>query len=380
MFRKTAQKPTTGPSSLTSGPNGITAAVTEPAPCEKSLRVQVGREVIAPVRAAVLAEFQREATLPGFRKGKVPAALLEREYAKPIREELLRRVTQQALEQVAKDHGLKPVGPFEVKTADLSETDGLKIEATVEVAPAFPLGQYKGIPLTQGPDAVTPEDIGRALTALQDSMAQLVPSGQGEAKERRVPALDDELARDLGYGTLEQLRAHVAAKLQEQKRTEQARAMESSLCDELLKRHAFQVSPRLVSRQTDRLTRDFKVRLLLSGTPEGELEAEVAKFTDELQRSAERHVKLTFLFDRIAEQESIAVSQDELVKRLWQLAQRWKKDPTEVRKHLDEQGLWPSVVSAIRQDKTRAFLMREAKVTSSASGGAAGDVPLRITH
>ena len=377
----------------------MTAAVTEPSPCEKSLRVQVGREVVVPVRAAVLAEFQREVTLPGFRKGRVPAALLEREYAKPIREELLRRLTQQALEQVAKDYGLKPVGPFEVKTADLSETDGLKIEAMVEVAPAVPLGQYKGIPLAQGSDVVTPEDIGRALTALQDSMAQLVPSGEGEAtpppaasppqagspvpsgtggqppagaagggaKERRVPALDDELAKDLGLGTLEQLRAHVAAKLREQKRTEQARAMESALCDELLKRHTFQVPPRLVSRQTDRLTRDFKVRLLLGGTPEEQLGAEVAKFTEELRRSAERHVKLTFILDRIAEQESIAVSQDELVKRLWQLAQRWKKDPTEVRKHLDEQGLWPSVVSAIRQDKTIAFLIAAAAINSAHS-------------
>jgi len=182
-----------------------------------------------------------------------------------------------------------------------------------------------------------------------------------------VPALDDELAKDLGLGTLEQLRAHVAAKLREQKRTEQARAMESALCDELLKRHTFQVPPRLVSRQTDRLTRDFKVRLLLGGTPEEQLGAEVAKFTEELRRSAERHVKLTFILDRIAEQESIAVSQDELVKRLWQLAQRWKKDPTEVRKHLDEQGLWPSVVSAIRQDKTIAFLIAAAAINSAHS-------------
>ena len=117
-----------------------------------------------------------------------------------------------------------------------------------------------------------------------------------------------------------------------------------------------------MSRQTERLTRDFKVRLLLSGVPEEKLNEEVAKFTQELRTTAERHVKLTFVLDRIAAQESITVTQDELVARLWQLSQRWKKDPAEVRKIFDAQGLWPSVVSTIRQEKTTAFLLSAAAI------------------
>ncbi|MBI2495043.1 MAG: hypothetical protein HYW10_00510, partial [Candidatus Omnitrophica bacterium] len=115
------------------------------------------------------------------------------------------------------------------------------------------------------------------------------------------------------------------------------------------------------------LTRDFKVRLLLAGTPEEQLNEEVAKFTAQLRTSAERHVKLAFILERIATQESIAVTQDELVGRLWQLAQRWKKDPAEVRKILDAQQLWPSVASAIRQEKTITFLMSAAAINSAHS-------------
>jgi FKBP-type peptidyl-prolyl cis-trans isomerase (trigger factor) len=79
-------------------------------------------------------------------------------------------------------------------------------------------------------------------------------------------------------------------------------------------------------------------------------------------------VKLAFILDRIAAQGSITVTQDELVARLWQLAQRWKKDPAEVRKIFDAQGLWPSVVSTIRQENTIAFLLSAAAVTPSTSG------------
>ena len=341
--------------------------VTETAPCQKALRLRVAPEAIAPVRAAVISEFQREAAVPGFRKGRAPADLIERQYAQQIRDETLQRATRTALEQAAKEHDLRPVGPFELTAATLTDADGLALEATVEVEPAFALAPYKGIPLVRGPLEIAPADMAHALASLQDSMTKLVPAAAGGAKERVVPPLDDELAKDLGFETLAQLTAHVEAKLREQKQAAQAQELEAALCDALLSRHTLDVPPRLVARQTERLTREFKVRLLLSGTPEDTLEKELATFTQQLRTSAERHVKLGFILDRIAQQESISVTQDELVKRLWQLAQRWKKDPAEVRALFDAQGLWPSVVSAIRQEKTIAWLESAAAVTPSAS-------------
>lgn len=362
MFRKHA-KPSGEPPA-----KGLNASVVETAPCERSLRVQIGHEAIAPIRAGVVAEFQRQSTLPGFRKGKAPVDLVERQHAHSIQEETLSRATRQALEQIAKEHALKPVGPFEVRQAKLDDADGLRLEAVVEVEPAFALGPYKGIPLQQRPVEVTPEELQQALAQLQESMAQLVPAAkEGEPKQRQVPPLDDELAKDLGFKTLAQLQEHVAAKLREQRQAARAQALEVALCDELLRRHAFSVPSRLVAHQAERLTRDFKARLLLSGKPEDSINAEAAKFAEQLRTSAERHVKLGFIIERIAEQESITVTQDELVGRLWQLAQRWKKDPAETRKLLDAEGLWPSVVSAIRQEKTMARLLGAAAIEPAAA-------------
>ena len=345
----------------------VQASITDTAPCEKSLRVRVKRDGLAPVRAVVLAEFQKDATVPGFRKGKVPAERVERQFAKAIHDETLHRATKQALAQVAQSHDLKPVGPFELKAANFSETDGLTLEATVEVEPSFALAEYRGIPLSRASGEVTPEEMAGALAKLQESMAQLVPAGEGKPKERQVPPVDDELAKDLGFESLGKLQGHVKAKLSEQKRAALAQQTESALYDELLERHAFEVPPRLVSHQTERLTRDFKVRLLLSGMSEEQADQEAGKFTEQLRTSAQRHVKLGFILERIAAKESLAVAQHELVDRLWQLSQRWKKDPAEVRKHFDAQGLWPSVVSTIRQEKTTAWLLSVAVVRDASS-------------
>lgn len=358
MFKKSKQ-----PASAKEGK----AAITETAPCQKSLKLQVKPETVSAIRTAVLDEFQKEAVLPGFRKGKAPADLVEKQFAKSIQDETLQRATKQVLEETVKEHSLKPVGPFEIQKADFNEAQGLTLEATVEVEPSFDLADYKGIGVPKPAEAVSAEEMDKALASLQDSMAQLVPGKEGGEKQRQVPPLDDDLAKDLGFKTLQELKEHVEAKLREQKRADSARTREAAVSEELLKRNAFEVPPRLVSHQTEKLTRDFMTRLLLSGTPEDKAKAETDKFTDQLRTSAQRHVKLTFILDRIATQESVSVTQDELVQRLWQLSQRWKKDPAEVRKLLDANGLWPSVVSTIRQEKTMALLLS----TSVAQNGGA---------
>ncbi len=360
-----------------SKPSGVSFgefSVNDSAPCQKSLKVRVKPEAIKPIRAAVLAEFQKEAALPGFRKGKAPAELIERQYGKSIHDETLNRVTKTTLEETAKAQELKPVGPFEVRSANFSDTDGFTFEATVEVEPTFALGGYKGIEIPEASDAISPEELEKALKSLQESSAELVPSKEAEAgqpgeaaKEKKIPALDDELAKDLGLKDLASLKEHVEAKLKEQKQASQARDKEAAISDELLKRHVFDVPKRLVEHQTEKLTRDFAMRLLFSGMAEDKVKEELAKFTEQLRTSAERHVKLLFILDRIADKESVAVEQQELVEHLWRLSQRWKKDPAEVRKTLDAQGLWGSVYSAIRQEKTMNLLLAAATTTKKSS-------------
>ncbi len=354
MFQKQA-KPTQTPD------QPIQISVEDTAPCQKSVRIVVLPVAIAPVRAEVLREFQKEARLDGFRKGHAPVDLIQRRFGPSIQEETLKRLTQQAFEHATQAQSLRPVGPFEVSRADYEEVRGLTLEAKVEIEPVFELAEYKGISLKRPAIAVSPEELAKAMTQLQESMTQLVP-GKDDQKERQVPAIDDDLAKDLGHETLDKLKVHVEAKLREQKETLLKQQLEAAACDTLVARHAFDVPAGLVSRQTERLTRDFKVRLLMSGAKEEQADQELAKFTEQLKTSALRHVKLSFILDRIAEKENANVGQDELLERMWQLSQRWQKDPAQVKAILDKEGLWPSVVSSIRQDKTLAIVMAAAAI------------------
>lgn len=347
----------------------LTVDVSSPGPCRQHLKIAMAPEGIAPVRESVVQEFQRDATLSGFRKGKAPRQMVEQRYAGEIREESVRRLTRQVFEQVATERKLKPVGPFEVSKLEFDEAKGLALEADIEVEPEFALADYKTIRIAQPPIDVTAEEMDQALKQLQESAAQLVPAVEGQEKQKQVPSLDDEFAKDVGFESLEELRTHVEAKLREQKRAQQAQGLEQQLCDALLQQHQFDVPSSLVQRQTERLTRDFQMRLLMSGRSEEDAKKELEQYTEQLRTNAVRLVKLTFILNRIAEQESLEVTQDELVDRLWKLSKSWGKDPAEVQRWLDSKQLWPSVMSSIRQDKTVRFLLGLAAPEAAASSG-----------
>jgi trigger factor len=194
---------------------------------------------------------------------------------------------------------------------------------------------------------------------------QAAPS-PGEEKVKEVPKLDDEFAKDVGFEHLQQLTEHVEATLRQQRSAEQAQAMEQALCDALLSRHRFDVPASLVAKQTQRLEREFQVRLLMSGMPEAQIKDKVAAYAAQLQTNAARHVKLAFILDRIAGQEQLSITQEEVVERFWTLAKQWGKEPAEVRRLLDAQGLWPSVLSSIRQEKTMKWLLSAATISGDA--------------
>lgn len=344
----------------------MTVTITQPAPCQQKLQITVSRAAIQPLRDVVVQEFQKEAVVAGFRKGKAPRDLIERQFTEQIREETLRRLTRRTFEQVTEERKLKPVGPFEVLKMEFDEQRGLDLEAQVEVEPEFTLADYRGITVTRRPAAVSPDEIDQHLAQLRESAAQLVPGAEGGPhKEKRLPNLDDDFAKDVGFENLEQLRGHLEAKLREQKQAQARQHLEQHVGDALLQRHQFDVPPRLVTRQAERLTRDFQARLLLAGMNEEQAKQELAAYTEQLKTNAARHVKLSFILDRIAEREHATVTQDELVERLWKLARRWGKDPVEVRKLLDAQGLWPSIVASIRQDKAMSRLLDAAKIADA---------------
>ncbi len=126
-------------------------------------------------------------------------------------------------------------------------------------------------------------------------------------KNKILPAIDDEFAKDLGWDdctTVEQLRAKIRADLESHANKEAERRMRGELLGRLVDEHSFDVPESLVNRQIGATLREMGV---------GEIpEERVDEIRAKLEPSAAKQVRARFILDAIAKAEQLDVTQDEL--------------------------------------------------------------------
>lgn len=113
--------------------------------CREKISVEVPAEAVSEERAQVLKMYMKGVSLPGFRKGHAPKALVEKKFEKEIRDDLKDRVVPTFYHQAVKQEGLKVIAVVDVSEPELAEGEPLKFDVTVDVPPEFKLPKYEGI-------------------------------------------------------------------------------------------------------------------------------------------------------------------------------------------------------------------------------------------
>lgn len=126
--------------------------------------------------------FMREASVPGFRAGKVPLAIIRKNFGsaleQKIREELINKQLAAALKDAKLDETFVAVAAInDVK----HDENGATFTATIEVRPTFKLPTYKGLKLTFNDVAVKDEEVEKQLARLRETCANYVDAKEGEA-------------------------------------------------------------------------------------------------------------------------------------------------------------------------------------------------------
>jgi len=134
-----------------------------------------------------------------------------------------------------------------------------------------------------------------------------------EAKERILPALDDDFAKDMGgHETLAQLEESIRADVAELKRNMTEAEVEKQVVDALIEMHSFEVPESLVEEEIDAIVERSRERLLALGVPRNRLPAPTAAQRDQAKTAAERNVKAGLILKAIAEKEQFSVTDEDL--------------------------------------------------------------------
>ena len=113
--------------------------------------------------------------VPGFRKGKVPQAMIEKMYgAEVFYEDAANEVINRTYGDAAKESGLDIVSRPSIDLVQIERGKDFIYTAEVAVKPEVTLGQYKGVEVEKANAEVTDEDVEKELKKAQEQNSRLV--------------------------------------------------------------------------------------------------------------------------------------------------------------------------------------------------------------
>ncbi len=188
-----------------------------------------------------------------------------------------------------------------------------------------------------------------------------------EAREKQMPALDDELAKDTGEAdTLDELRGKLREKLLAEDEKRAREELKGEAVKELLKRNPFVVAPALVERQLDSMLQRAKLGMAMRGVDVRNMNLDEQRLRDDMRESANDEVRAAFLLDAIATKEKVDASEADLEKRLAELAQSRDKSVPRMKAELQKDGRLDALKHQLREEKTLDLVLSRAKITEKA--------------
>jgi trigger factor len=147
-------------------------AVEEIEGCKRRLAVEAPVDVVQQEWERAYGRVQKQARLPGFRKGHVPRSLVKVHFSDDVRREVAEHLIPDVYRRALTEAKLDPVNEPDLQDVRLEEGAPLSFVAVVEVKPAINLSDYKGVEVEHKPVAVTADDLSTTLEHMREQQAQ----------------------------------------------------------------------------------------------------------------------------------------------------------------------------------------------------------------
>ena len=169
------------------------------------ISLQATREEFDAALKKSFSKNKKKFQVPGFRKGKVPYALVVQYYGEGVLyEDAIDDIANTAYPEAIKEHELQPVSRPDLDVEEINE-EGMKYKISVTVNPEFTLGKYEGVEAVYFKREVNDETIGEELERMQKRNASLEevtdrPAAEGDTAVIDYEGFKDGVAFDGGKG------------------------------------------------------------------------------------------------------------------------------------------------------------------------------------
>ncbi len=426
----------------------INSEITKINPCKLKIKITIDKPEVEEVYNSCCVELQKEAQVPGFRKGTIPIDLVKKFFPQQLQNLFVQKIIDNTLPEVLKEHKINYIpDSLQITSTDIQPDNISSYEVVLETEPEVKLKSYKGLKLKKEIRKVTQEHIDKTINQIKEENARLLPSlkikiepndisetsnifciinfkifidgkelkkyegknvlipladnnlpkglkeglvgmqvgekrnlmvefpvnipqtelmGKNatmevelvELKEKKLPNLDDEFAKDLGYKNVDELISHIRQYLQQEFENESKQKLRNQIYEILIKEHNFAIPETEVERHyqeiIESLKRDFLARNKQS---EFKLTEEQTKL---LRKKAEDEIKLKYILKKIITEEKIEVTEEQLEKEKEKLLKLYPGREKEVSEYFETNK--NIIASNILEDKIFDLIISNAKV------------------
>jgi trigger factor len=176
----------------------LKVSVDQPGAWARRLTITVPAERVSRERRAVSRSIAESVRLPGFRKGHVPNAVIERHYGETIRQRVVERLIERAYREALAEEGLEPISEGAIGRVDYDDGADLTFDVEFDVRPTIELPRTGGFTVARPAIRVDDAEVQRVIERLRDEQAEWDPVDAGSPEDGDVALVGITPLRDDG--------------------------------------------------------------------------------------------------------------------------------------------------------------------------------------
>ena len=181
-------------------------------------------------------------------------------------------------------------------------------------------------------------------------------------RDRILPALDEAFLKRFDAASEEDLRAKIRADLLARAEQTERQRLKDDMAKQLLEKTRLDLPQSQVEAETRRAAQTMVRQIAQQGGGADILEKQKDRIMAAAYRSSAERVKLSYILERIAAEENIAVADDAVDREMQAMARQYGMAPAKLREELEKNDGVKRLAREMLCDKTLDFLLENAKI------------------
>ncbi|HEY3203898.1 MAG TPA: trigger factor [Thermoanaerobaculia bacterium] len=140
-----------------------------------TLEIEVPAEEVQEAFAAVTRSYTKKASIPGFRKGRAPEAVVQKRFGDQIKEDVLEALLPDALAAAVEERKLSVLGRPHIEDLKWEPPGPIRFSARLDLKPPVDPGEYKGVPVEDHPAEPADDEVSSVIDRIREAHAEFHP-------------------------------------------------------------------------------------------------------------------------------------------------------------------------------------------------------------